>query len=151
MDPPAERARLGKRPVRMVIWILGTLGFAWALFASAKLGIRHAEERVPSSELSIAGDYEIASEVTFVVTGGKPLAFADTQPTLRNYHFREGARAGSGIADAGEDEVVFEHGGGPVRVRVLEIDSDLVRVQIITGPRAGGKFWIKKPPIAKDD
>ena len=37
MDPPAERARLGKRPVRMVIWILGTLGFAWALFASAIL------------------------------------------------------------------------------------------------------------------
>jgi hypothetical protein len=76
---------------------------------------------------------DIEAEGTFV--------FAGTQHELREYYFREGTTAGTGISGK-ENADVFEY-DGPLVVHTVSADLTLLQVEIVTGPRVGERFWIQ--------
>lgn len=119
------------------MWLVMTAGFVFALYGSARMGIRLAEKRVPPESVAPkamfkAGE-DMEAEGSFV--------FASTQAKLREYYFREETMVGSGMgASKGTD--VFEH-SGMVVLHIVESDADLVHVEFVTGPRVGERFWVR--------
>ena len=133
----ADHEPLGFRPVRMIVWTALSLAFVVSLYASARMGIRHAEAKVPPESVALGAMHkmgeDIEAEGTFV--------FAQTQHELREYYFREGTTAGTGISEK-KDADVFEYKGLLV-VHTVRADLTLLQVEIVTGPRVGERFWIR--------
>jgi len=132
-----EKEMPGLRPNTLVIWSTMSVLFFLGLYVSAKTGIRLAEERVPPGSVQPKSAVKIGDDLE---AKGK-FVFASTQLELRQYYFREETTAGTGIGNRGDADVFeFE---GPIVMHTMGTDLNLVRVEIVTGPRVGELFWVR--------
>lgn len=140
---PPKPAPLGLRPLATTLWCLAGLFVASAMLLAARLGVRVAEERLPATVATPL----FAGKSEFTVSGsqGGPLVLAVEQRDLREYFFRESSIAGTGLEGIADGRL-FEHRGS-LDVRVVDVDSDLMRIEVVEGHRRGEILWMEKPSL----
>lgn len=131
-DPETETAPRPRFPISALAWIPLSLLFGAGIVFAGFYGADRATEELEARRDPAASNETMSSPFTFD-PGDEPLVLAAEQKALRHHLLAPPGSTGSGT--------VVEP--NPLRMRIVERDSDLVRVIITEGRFEGQRFWAK--------